>query len=57
MLIWFVKNCIQANVEKFQLILFGMQGVAGRLNIGGAIINPEPAVKLLGVSIDGALSF
>ncbi len=48
---------MQANAEKFQLILFARQEVAGSLNIGGTAINSEPVVKLLGVSIDKALSF
>ncbi len=48
---------MQANAEKFQLILFPRQEVAGSLNIGDTVINSEPVVKLLGVSIDEALSF
>ncbi len=54
---WFDQNCMQANAEKFQPILFARQEVAGSLNIGGTVINSEPVVKLLGVSIDKDLSF
>ncbi len=54
---WFTQNCMQANTEKFQLILFSRQEVAGSLNVGGTVSNSEPVVKLLGVSIDRALSF
>ncbi len=48
---------MQTNTEKFQLILFSRNKVAGSLNVGGTAIKSEPVVKLLGVSIDRALSF
>ncbi len=57
MLMWFDQNYMQANAEKFQLILFARQEVAGSLNIGGTVINSEPVVKLPGFSIDKAFVF
>ncbi len=50
-------NCMQANAEKFQLILFCRNEAAGSLNVGGTAINSEPVVKLMGVYIHRALSF
>ncbi len=54
---WFTQSCMQANTEKFQLILFCRNEVAGSLNVGGTAINSEPVVLLLEVYIDRALSF
>ncbi len=58
MSMWFDQNCMQANAKKCQLIfiLFARRQVAGSLNIGGTVINSEPVVNLLGVSIDKSLS-
>ncbi len=57
MLMWFTQNCMQANTEKFQLMLFCRNEVARSLNVGGTKIISEPVVKLLGVSTNRALSF
>ena len=54
---WFSQNSIQANPDGFQLVLFNREEVAGSLNAGGLDINSEPVGKLLGVSIDRALTF
>ncbi len=56
MIMCFDQNCMQANAEKVQLILFARQELAGSLNIGSTAINSEPVVKLLGVSYDKVLS-
>ena len=41
-LMWFDQNCMQANAENFQLILFARQEVTSSLNIGGTVIHSEP---------------
>ncbi len=42
---WFYQNCMQANAEMFQLILFARQEVTGSLTIGGTVVNSEPVVN------------
>lgn len=43
MSMWFVQNYMQGNADKFQLILFARQEVAGSLKYR---INSGPVVKL-----------
>jgi hypothetical protein len=58
MLKWFNDNYMQANPDKFQLIIFGASDVTNNsVNINGNNINAEQNVVLLGVGIDQKLNF
>ena len=53
MLEWFHLNYLQANPDKFQLILHGKSNKANVLNIGNKVdLEPLCDVRLLGVTID-----
>ncbi len=57
-LAWFRANCMQANPEKFQVILFSRQNVQSfEVVIENYVIKAERCVKLLGVQIDTKFSF
>ena len=50
---WFHLNYLQANPDKFQLILHGKSNKASVLNIGNNVeLEPFCGVRLLGVTID-----
>ena len=58
MLEWFHLNYLQANPDKFQLILHGKSNKASILNIGNNVkLEPLCDVRLLGVTIDAQLNF
>ncbi len=58
MIRWFNNNFIQANPNKFQLILFGTSLQTGSIKINGDIsIESRTTVKLLGTYLDSKLRF
>ena len=56
---WFKNNKMQANPDKFQAIMLGLQGFLNckSLNLNGIEIKCEDSVKLLGVTFDYMLNF
>ena len=56
---WFKNNKMQANQDKFQAIMLGLQGFLNckSLNLNGLEIKCEDSVKLLGVTFDFMLNF
>ena len=57
-LLWFTKNGMVANPEKFQLMFLGVKSDQQMcLRINDQIINQCQQVKLLGVTIDSKLNF
>ena len=56
---WFGDNKMQANPDKFQAIMLGVDGHENctSLFIGGSEIKCEDSVKLLGVTFDFMLNF
>ena len=56
---WFENNHMKANLSKFQAILFKCRKneEVFDLNIADELIKPVSHMKLLGVLIDGNLSF
>ena len=58
MLNWFDENGMQANPEKFQLIVFDKNvNVQHSIHLNGVEIKSQQMVKLLGVHIDSKLTF
>ena len=56
---WFKDNKMQANPDKFQAIMLGLQGFlkCKSLNLNGIEIKCEDSVNLLGVTFDYMLNF
>lgn len=56
---WFERNCMKANPDKYQTIIFGKRrgNYESSFKISGAQIVSTAQVKLLGVRIDESLSF
>ena len=52
MIQWFKTNFMQANPNKFQLILFGADHVDKSININDNTLSAEPHVSLLGILFD-----
>ena len=57
MISWFENNNLQANPNKFQLIVFEEANKERSLAIHGADLQSSSSVKLLGVQIDQSLVF
>ncbi len=57
MLSWYADNFMQANPDKFQLIIFNNQNTPGCITVNNKVLISEPVVKLLGVLIDKKLCF
>ena len=56
---WFKNNKMQANLDKSQAIMLGLQRFLNcmSLNLNGLEIKCEDSVKLLGVTFDYVLNF
>ena len=58
---WFKVNHLVANPDKFQMMVFGLKNTdltsIPNIYINGIIINPKDSVKLLGITLDKALTF
>ena len=58
---WFKVNHLVANPDKFQMMILGLKNTdltsIPNIHINGIIINPKDSVKLLGITLDKALTF
>ncbi len=57
MLSWYADNFMQANPDKFQLIIFNNQNTPSCLTINIRVLISEPVVKFFRVLIDTRLRF
>ena len=58
---WFKVNHLVANPDKFQMMILGLKNTdltsIINIHLNGIIINPKDSVKLLGITLDKALTF
>ena len=53
---WFEANCMKANVDKFQYIVFGKCHQVDNFIIRDNVIKPKHNIKILGLHLDNELN-